>query len=78
MIAGKGGPQLKLLDFGIAFHSGANVELSGTLTYMAPEVLSGAAPSPASDLFAVGIILYQMLLGRLPYRLVQLPLDADP
>lgn len=30
VIAGKGGPQLKLLDFGIAFHSGANVELSGT------------------------------------------------
>jgi serine/threonine protein kinase len=71
VIAGKGGPQLKLLDFGIAFHSGANVELSGTLTYMAPEVLSGAAPSPASDLFAVGIILYQMLLGRLPYRPLQ-------
>lgn len=55
------------MDFGIAAPRGDAVELSGTLTYMAPELLTGQPPNPASDLYAVGILLYQMLVGRTPH-----------
>ncbi len=39
----------------------------GALQYTAPECFLGYAPSPQSDLFALGVIAYQMLTGRLPY-----------
>jgi len=71
VVFGKESPQLKLLDFGIASHGGVHAEISGTLAYIAPEVLVGGVPSPAADLYAVGIILHQMLLGRLPFRPLQ-------
>ncbi len=35
--------------------------------YLAPEVSSGSMPSPSSDVYSVGILLYQLLSGRLPY-----------
>ncbi len=35
--------------------------------YLAPEVSSGAMPSPGSDIYALGIVLYQMVTGRVPY-----------
>ena len=35
--------------------------------YLAPEVSAGSMPSPASDVYSVGILLYQLLSGRLPY-----------
>jgi eukaryotic-like serine/threonine-protein kinase len=38
---------------------------SGTLMYMAPEVVSGQAPSMQSDVYALGLVLYQMLVGDL-------------
>lgn len=40
--------------------------ICGTPHYMAPELLQGQAASPASDVFALGICLYQMLTGQLP------------
>ncbi len=39
----------------------------GALQYTAPECFLGYSPSPGSDLFALGVIAYQMLTGRLPY-----------
>lgn len=36
--------------------------------YLAPEISSGDFPSPAADLYAVGVLLYQLLTGRLPYN----------
>ncbi len=41
--------------------------IRGTLAYLAPEVKRGAKASPASDVYAVGLLLYQMLVGRLPH-----------
>lgn len=65
--------RLVILDFGLA----APVEplgafrdpfryFAGTLDYAAPEVLFGWKPSPASDLYAVGVMLYEALGGSIP------------
>ncbi|NDU96667.1 serine/threonine protein kinase [Spirosoma terrae] len=63
---------VKLMDFGIARVVG-NQRLTqvnrvvGTLEYMAPELIQGEAPSPASDIYAMGILLYELLSGKLPF-----------
>jgi len=43
------------------------VALPGMAPYLAPEVSAGSLPSPASDVYSLGIALYQLLSGRLPY-----------
>src|SRR5262249_14314754 len=59
---------VKLTDFGIAkAMSGSNpsiTELKGTIGYIAPELLQGQAPSARSDLFAMGLIFWELLTGR--------------
>ena len=63
----------KLLDFGIATASAnpSNLtrrgQISGKLHYMAPEVFTGAASDARRDLYAVGVTLYELLTGRLPF-----------
>ncbi|WP_170061121.1 serine/threonine protein kinase [Spirosoma aerolatum] len=63
---------VKLMDFGIARVIG-NQRLTqvnrivGTLEYMAPELVQGEAPSAASDIYAMGILLYELLSGKLPF-----------
>ena len=62
----------KLGDFGLAkdvqTHSpdGEN-QLAGTPYFLAPEVLAGEPPSPAADVYALGVCYYQMLTGRFPF-----------
>jgi serine/threonine protein kinase len=65
---------LKVSDFGIATVIGGaetvatrTGEILGTPAYMAPEQAEGAVLSPATDLYAVGIMLYELLSGQLPF-----------
>ncbi|MEO6774328.1 MAG: serine/threonine-protein kinase [Kofleriaceae bacterium] len=62
-------PRATIIDFGLACPAGERTvdEISGTPDYMAPEVIRGARPSSASDLYAVGVILYEMLTGTTPF-----------
>lgn len=62
----------KLADFGLAQArsklAGADQPLAGTPTFMAPELFGGTPASPQSDLYAVGVMFYSLLTGRLPFR----------
>ncbi len=65
----KAGNYAKLMDFGIARLENAtrltaNNKVIGTVEYMAPELLKGKEPSKASDLYAVGVIIHEMLTGK--------------
>jgi serine/threonine-protein kinase len=61
--------QVKLTDFGLAslIDQSANVEVRGTWSYLAPEVVRGATPTNASDLFSLGATLFEMLTARVPF-----------
>ena len=62
--------QVKLLDFGtaaVASASGATERISGTPEYLAPERITGGTPQPSGDIYALGIILYEMLCGVTPF-----------
>jgi serine/threonine protein kinase/CHASE2 domain-containing sensor protein len=41
--------------------------IRGTLAYMAPEIISGERPASAADIYAFGVLIYEMLAGRLPF-----------
>jgi len=60
---------VKLMDFGLAVHTkaGGDVNVSGTIEYLAPERLRGAPPNPAVDLYAFGVLMYQCLSGKFPF-----------
>ncbi|MCE1181456.1 MAG: serine/threonine-protein kinase [Rhodocyclales bacterium] len=58
--------QAKIADFA-ASHWWAGASLSASLQQLAPELLNGAVPSMQSDIYALGTVLYQLLLGRPPY-----------
>jgi serine/threonine-protein kinase len=58
----------KLLDFGIMSVLDATGErFCGTLRYAAPEQLKGERPSPKMDIYAAGLVLYEMVAGRGPF-----------
>ena len=70
---------VKLLDFGVAKPLlddpglSATGTVPGTPAYLAPEILLGKSPSPASDLWSLGVMLYEMATGRRPFPSDHLP-----
>jgi len=67
--------QVKVADFGIARALNAPTEANltqvgsvmGTATYFSPEQAQGAQPDPRSDLYSLGIVLYEMVAGKPPF-----------
>jgi serine/threonine protein kinase len=60
---------LKLIDLGfVAPPSIAFAEGTGTPSYMAPEQIRGDPLTPACDVYSIGILIYELLCGYLPYR----------
>lgn len=62
--------RIKLSDFGLARNVDTRTEASellGTVGYMAPELVTGGAATKATDVYACGIMLYEMLTGSRPY-----------
>ena len=60
---------VKVVDFGISAPAGqaADPHIFGTPAYLAPERLSGAPVQPATDIYGLGLVLYQMIAGHLPW-----------
>lgn len=82
--------RLKVADFGIA-RALASIRpdeqsdvVWGSPQYFSPEQASGAAPSPASDVYSLGVVMYEMLTGALPFNattateLARMHLDVQP
>ncbi len=66
--------QVKILDFGLAyltasiFPAAPNLPAAGTPSYMAPEQWRGEAQDERTDIWAAGVMLFEVLTGELPYR----------
>jgi serine/threonine-protein kinase len=66
---------VKVADFGIARALGANIEealteigsVMGTATYLSPEQAQGAQPDPRSDIYSLGVMMYELVAGRAPF-----------
>jgi len=90
---------VKILDFGVSRFTGAHTQAAvagreknfpkpdrilGTLRYMSPEQIVGEGIDARSDIFSLGIIMYEMLTGRYPYeaktkkKLIQNIIQAEP
>ncbi len=64
------GDAVTMIDFGLALIDGVWIHagyVSGTPEYLAPELVRGCPPTTASDLYGVGVILYEMLTGAAPF-----------
>jgi serine/threonine-protein kinase len=70
---GAGVPSVKVADFGLARSLSAATSseggiVLGTVQYTSPEQARGEPATPASDIYALGVVLYEMLTGRLPFE----------
>jgi serine/threonine protein kinase/tetratricopeptide (TPR) repeat protein len=71
----RGGDFVKVVDFGLArmlegtpHTSGPSNTIAGTPDYMSPEQCRGESPDARSDLYAVGVVLFLLLTGKLPFE----------
>jgi eukaryotic-like serine/threonine-protein kinase len=81
MVTGSG--VLKLLDFGLAQNTQPTEETAtivtvpgaiiGTLHYCAPEVLAGRTATMRSDIYSLGVVMYEMACGRVPFAGLDAP-----
>ena len=64
--------RIKIGDFGLARATTANTasgaQLMGTIAYLAPELVTRGTADARSDIYALGIMLYEMLVGEQPYK----------
>ncbi|MFL6332670.1 MAG: serine/threonine-protein kinase [Pyrinomonadaceae bacterium] len=66
--------KVKLLDFGIAKEQNTQQQLTqvgsviGTLQYLAPELIRGGTADASGDVWALGVLLYEMVTGRVPFE----------
>ena len=65
--------QFKILDFGVAHLADRSTltdlsRIVGTLPYMAPEQMRGESADARTDIYALGVLLYELLAGRLPFE----------
>ncbi len=64
---GTHGVRAVITDFGLACDASESGELGGTPGYMAPELWRGEKASKASDIYALGVVLYEMVCGQPPF-----------
>lgn len=67
------GDVAKVLDFGLAreveaSHDVTRGRIVGTISYLAPEVITGSPATPRSDVYSLGVMFFQMLTGRRPFE----------
>jgi serine/threonine protein kinase len=72
------GGRVKLMDFGVARQADdTTVTQAGTMVgspaYLAPEMIEGERATPAADVWALGVLLYEMLAGIAPFRGESIP-----
>jgi len=63
--------RIVVMDFGTGLQTAQNipagpVPIAGTPLYIAPEILAGQPPSPASDVYSIGVLLYHLVTGKFP------------
>jgi TolB-like protein len=79
LVPQSGGPRAVVTDFGMAWRAGEDAEkrdttptlpgeLIGTPDYMAPEQLEGGEVTPATDVYALGLVMYEMVTGARPFE----------
>jgi len=69
VVPADGGP-VQVVDFGVArrVHDSPPASIHATPEYAAPEVVGGGTPTPTADVYALGIVLFELLCGRSPFR----------
>lgn len=74
--------QVKIMDFGLAKADKTGHDLTktgdafGTPIYMSPEQISGGGVEPAADIYSLGVLAFELLTGRLPYKAGEDPMSV--